>query len=190
SDATLSSLSMKSSVFCEKFLHELFEIIFHSSKLISIIEKLKIALSGTDHLNIQEFVLTLSTLAPSIEFSDYNGNLPAIITSQQLLSFTLIEIQMNAQILNAIKQCFRTSKFNQVYQLLHYLLFRHCDGLKDQIYQLLIDNPTSLKVRSLRIIGKLTEYSLLLQKIGSHVENLVIELSFTTMKEMLLRMLL
>ncbi|CAG8536933.1 11391_t:CDS:2 [Funneliformis mosseae] len=70
------------------------------------IEKLNITLSGTDRLNIQEFVLTLSTLAPSIEFSDYNGNLPAIITSQQLSSFTLIEIQMNAQILNAIKQCF------------------------------------------------------------------------------------
>ncbi|CAG8601188.1 1482_t:CDS:1, partial [Funneliformis caledonium] len=46
----------------------------------------------------------------------------------------------------------------------------------NQMFQPLIDNPTSLKVRSLRLIGELTEYSSLLQKIGPHVENLVIKL--------------
>ncbi|CAG8603849.1 911_t:CDS:1 [Funneliformis mosseae] len=199
SDATLSRLSMKSSVSYDKFLPELFEIIFHSTKFISNIKRLNIALSETDRSNIQEFVLTLSTLAPyieQVEFSDFNGNLPAVITPQkQLSSLTLKEIQMDDQILDAIEQCFRTlnsikfmnCEFKQVtsfdalnsFTNLHHLLFQHSDGLKNQMFQPLIDNPTSLKVRSLRLVGKLTEYSSLLQKIGPHVENLVIKLSFS-----------
>ncbi|CAG8618007.1 4523_t:CDS:1 [Funneliformis mosseae] len=196
SDATLSRLSMKSSESYDIFLPELFEIIFHSSKFISNIKRLNIDLSEADRLNIQEFVLTLSTLAPCIEqveFSEYNGNLPVIIASQkQLSTLTLKKIQMNDQILDGIKQCFRTlnsikfmnCEFKQVtsfetlnsFTSLHYLLFQHSDGLKNQMFQPLIDNPTSLKVRSLRLIGELTEYSSLLQKIGPHVENLVIKL--------------
>ncbi|CAG8464097.1 13185_t:CDS:2 [Funneliformis caledonium] len=171
SDATLSRVSMKRSVSYDKFLPELFEIIFHSTKFISNIKRLNITLSS----NIQEFVLTLSTLAPCIkqaEFSDFNWNLPAVITSQnQLSSLTLKEIQMNDQILDAIKQCFRTS-----------IKFMNCEFKQ---FQPLIDNPTSLKVRSLRLVGKLTEYSSLLQKIG-HVENLSSNYQFPTMKEMLL----
>ncbi|CAG8683953.1 5271_t:CDS:1, partial [Funneliformis mosseae] len=49
------------------------------SKFISIIEKLNIALSETDRLNIQEFVLTLSPSIKRVEFSDCNGNIPAIL---------------------------------------------------------------------------------------------------------------
>ncbi|CAG8668856.1 16828_t:CDS:1, partial [Funneliformis mosseae] len=92
SDVTLSSLIMKSSISYNKSLPELVEIIFNSSKFINI-ERLNISLSGTGRLSIQGFVLTLSTLAPSIkrvEFSEYNENLMAIITSQkQLSSLTL-----------------------------------------------------------------------------------------------------
>ncbi|CAI2177920.1 426_t:CDS:1 [Funneliformis geosporum] len=201
-NASIKDLNMKSSSFCGYFLSEICEMMLRNSKFISNIEKLSFCFFKRPRFDLQSFLTSLSSLTTSINhfrisfFIDkYEGDLTDIVTTQnRLLSFAFYCVTVNARLLNSFKHCFNTlttmkflhcnftniSSFDvlQYFTQLQSLCFDNCEGLKDQAFQPLIDNPSSLKVKSLKLGGKISEYALLLQKIGPYVEDLSVELGF------------
>ncbi|CAG8445178.1 12654_t:CDS:1 [Funneliformis caledonium] len=201
-NASIRELIMKSSSFCGFFLSEICEMILRNSKFISNLETLTFCFFKHPRFNFQYFLASLSSLTCSIKhfkisfFIDrYEGSLTDIITTQkQISSLAYYCIPINACLLDSFKYCVNTlttmkfvnCNFENVpsFDVLQYftklqsLCFDNCGGLDNQAFQPLLDNPASLKVKSLQLGGKISEYSFLLQKIGPHVEDLSVELGF------------
>ncbi|CAI2163862.1 11055_t:CDS:1 [Funneliformis geosporum] len=155
----------------------------------------------------RSFLTSLPSMLTSIKhFSIYFGfykemlnarNLERLIQSQtQLLSLTLYSISENvAYLLGSFNYCSNTltsikfsycdftnlSSFNGLYYLAHLesLQFIHCKGITVRFFQPLLNIPTPLKIKTLKLEGQITETTfiqLLLQKVGSYVENLELKL--------------
>ncbi|CAG8504491.1 3486_t:CDS:1 [Funneliformis mosseae] len=156
----------------------------------------------------QSFLMSLpSVLTSSIKhFSIYFGfdkemltarNLERLIQSQtQLLSLSFYSITANvAYLLGCLSYSSNTltsikfnycdftniSSFNGLNYLSHLesLQFIHCKGITVRVFQPLLNIPTPLKIKTLKLEGQIAEtvfIQLLLQKAGSYVENLELKL--------------
>ncbi|CAG8566176.1 4195_t:CDS:2 [Funneliformis caledonium] len=137
------------------------------------------------------------TIYFSLEENISKRNLEYLIQSQtQLLSLTLHSITTKVTyILNALKYCSNTltsikfnncdftnmSSLNGLNSLAHLesLHFKYCEGITVQVFRPLLDIPTPLKIKTLKIVSQIEEITLiqlLFQKIGSFLENLEINL--------------
>ncbi|CAI2195643.1 17668_t:CDS:1, partial [Funneliformis geosporum] len=74
------------------------------------------------------------------------------------------------------KNVFTFDDLNDFIQL-RSLSFIDCEWINFQFFQPLLNTPSLLKLKSLKLIGQLTEYELLIKKFGSYLEYLVLGLN-------------
>src|SRR6266498_1133383 len=173
---------------------KVFELILDHPKFISNVKNF--TLNGYDcpKFNLlQPFLTSLPSLLPSIKHLDISikNILPTIPPQVQLLSLSLFfttafNYYSNTLISIKFDYCDFTKilSFDGLKSLirLRSLQFISCKGLTTQVFQPLLDLPT-LKIRSLKVIGQISGIDLLLQKIGSCLKHLELDLSIKIERE-------
>ncbi|CAI2196122.1 3681_t:CDS:1, partial [Funneliformis geosporum] len=166
-----------------------------NAKFMSNVEKLHLWIEKNQTYPTS-FLATLPSLIPSIKHLRIRANknnlfARNLIQSQaQLLSLSLSKLN-GIDFLDSFK-CYNTLtsikfvNFNFANDFtydglknltqLKSLHFNKCDGITTQFLQPLLGITTPLKIKSLKVVGFIQALDLLLQKIGSHLENLELNL--------------
>ncbi len=155
----------------------------------------------------QPFLTSLPSSLSLIKYLDVDvdqeiltaKNLADLIQSQtQLLSLSLRQIRRNSDLFDAFKHCsdslisikFFQCDFSDILTFdglkyltqLESLQFYHCYGLTIQAFQPLLGITVPLKIKSLRVFSLTSGIDLLIQKVGSYLENLELDLTDTERK--------
>ncbi|CAG8458960.1 7430_t:CDS:1 [Funneliformis mosseae] len=197
SDASLNNFYMSTEdslgiALLEK-MPELYAMISDNAKLISNVKNISLMPMLQLNMTSQLFVISLPSLISSIRHlsicDDTNVSFVRnLIQSQtQLLSLSFCKVK-RIDLLDHFKYCFNTltlikfehCDFRKVLSFdglrnltnLKSLHFDKCFGVTTQFLQPLLDIPTPLKIKSLKVIGWFSGLDLLLQKIGSHLKHL------------------
>ena len=198
-DVSLKNLNL--SINSCHFLFGICEIILNHPNLISRIENFKLMVMDQPNFDLlQPFLTSLPSLSSLIKHFNpiyshifYGGMLPKnianIIQSQtQLSSLSFGCVIADTYLLNTFRYCFNTltsieflhCKFSDVLSFnvltlltkLQSLQFIHCQGITAQFFQPLLDTPTPLKIKTLRVSGPISGIALLLQKVGPYLKHL------------------
>ena len=195
-NVSLNNLNIVTKYSHDHFLFEMDQIILNHPGFMSNIENFTLYFLNSD--DFPNFLSLPSLLSSSIKHLDISvdkdclfarRNLSDLIQSQsQLLSLSLGFITPNSSLLDTFKSCSNTltsikfihcdftnvqspNGFKYLTQLKS-LQFVHCQGIKIQCFQSLLDLPDPLQIKSLKVIGSISGIDLLIQKIDSYLEYL------------------
>ncbi len=202
SDVSLNDFNLSINEYYGGFLFEIYELILDDSKFISKIENFTLDFIYTPDpkFDFQIFLKPLPSLLSSIKhlgiYVDdeilFTRNLMDLIQSQsQLLSLSLFFItaknfsldffKYHSNTLNSISfDCCDLTNI-LIFEGLQYLTqleslqFDDCQGIT--ISQSLFDHPNSLKIKTLKVNGRISGIALLIQKVGPYLVHLDLRIS-------------
>ncbi|CAI2170292.1 141_t:CDS:1 [Funneliformis geosporum] len=189
-NASLKVLNMKITTSHGLYLPHFFQLIFDNATFVSNVEKFGIGFIANPLVSkfpqLELLLTSLPSSLPSVKhfhisYISRSKNLTNETNSKiHLLKFNISLDAFNYYNNNLTSIEFYRCDFQNVYTFnelngftqLRFLGFIQCKWIKPQFFQPLLDTPTPLKLKSLKVYGQPTGFELLIEKAGSYLEHL------------------
>ncbi|CAI2192406.1 3691_t:CDS:2, partial [Funneliformis geosporum] len=186
-NASLKKFNLEITTSHGHYLPVFFQFIFDHATFLSNVEKFGIGFIANSHdLKYSQLLTSLPSSLPSVKhfhisYIARSRNLTNETRSRiHLLSFNISLDALNYYNNNLTSIEFHRCNFQKVYKFdelndlaqLRSLVFIQCKWINSQFFQSLLDIPTPLKLKSLKIHGPATGFDLLIKKSGSYLEHL------------------